>query len=160
MTANIKVDEDKLVERLQAHRINVELFGVGQAASIQEFAQELTHGESALIEGDDGSLIRVVDIVLLRIVEQKTKKILVEVGKTKNNGAQVVTKKRLPGTKRRPNDNIYTTARVVLTTLMNFPEEWFQLGDHELVEEEKPSSSYPALRTIYRKRIISVKVQA
>ena len=49
-------------------------------------------------------------------------------------------------------------ARIVLTTLMNMEEQWFSLGDHELVEEEKASASYPSLRTIYRKRIISVKM--
>jgi len=161
VTANIKVDEDKLIERLQAHKINVSKFGEGDAASIGEFCQELNHGESALVEDpDSGDLVRVVDIVLLRIVEKKSKKILVEAGKTKNNGKTTVLKKRLPGTKRRPNDNIYTTARTLLTTLMNFSEEWFALGDHELVEEEKASASYPSLRTIYRKRIISVKMNA
>jgi len=159
VTANIKVDEDKLVERLKSNKIDVSKFGEGDAASIQEFCQELNHGESSLVEDPEtGDLVRVVDIVLLRIVEKKSKKILVEAGKTKHNGATVVLKKRLPGTKRRPNDNIYTTARTLLTTLMNFEDEWFTLGDHELVEEEKPSASYPTLRTIYRKRIISVKM--
>lgn len=160
VTANIKIDEDKLIERLTAHNIDVSTFGQGVAASIQEFAQELTHGESALIEDDNNELVRVVDIVLLRVVEKKSKKILVEVGKTKNHGSTVVRKKRLPGTKRRPNDNIYTTARTVLTTLLNFDESWFTLGDHELVEETKSSASYPGLKTIYRKRIISVTVKA
>ncbi len=45
-----------------------------------------------------------------------------------------------------------------MTTLLNFKEEWFTMGGHELVEEEKGSSSYPMLRTVYRKRIIQVTV--
>lgn len=61
-------------------RLSVLIECTGVASSIQEFAQELTHGESALIEDDNGELVRVVDIVLLRVVEKKTKKILVEVG--------------------------------------------------------------------------------
>eukprot|EP00452_MALV-II_sp_L67-6_P000234 gene235-108_t len=157
VAANLKVHEDKLVELLEAHKIDVSKFGDGLAASIAEFAAELSHGESSLIEDEKGSLIRVVDIVLLRVMDVDSKKMLVEVSKQKPNG-QVVKKRRLPGLKRGPNDNIYGTARQMLTTLMGFEEDWFVLGHHELIEEEKPSESYPCLRTVYRKRFVSVKL--
>jgi hypothetical protein len=73
----------------------------------------------------------VVDIVLLRVFEPKSEMVLVETGKTKPTIADeddpsetpshtFVPKPRLPGTKRRPNDNIYSTARTILTTLMGF----------------------------------------
>merc|ERR1712224_748541 len=63
---------------------------------------------------------------------------------------------RLPGTKRRPNENIITTCRRILATMLKIEEDEvnLSLGQTELIEEEKDSPSYPGITTVYRKHIV------
>lgn len=65
--ANVKVDEDELKRQLEQHKVDTLQFGLEDAKTLHEFAQELARGESHLTVDSSGALVRVVDVVLLKI---------------------------------------------------------------------------------------------
>jgi hypothetical protein len=70
----------------------------------------------------------------------------------------VKSKFQLPGGKARPTENIYTTAKRITTVLLSIPEDRLLFGGYHTIVEEKPSPSYPGLKTVYRKHIVTAQL--
>merc|ERR1711865_518879 len=106
--------------------------------------------------GADGSLIRIVDVVVIKLIHSVTGSILVQTEQTFPNGEKIQLK-RLPGAKRRPDENQFLTARRILKRQLKVEENHVTLDASgvQVAEEEKESLAYPGLRTVYRKRVIT-----
>lgn len=67
---------------------------------------------------------------------------------------------RLPGTKKRPDENYFTTARRLLRRQLELDDVHVTLDKNlqNVVEEEQPSVAYPDIRTLYRKRYICAQI--
>jgi len=154
--APIGLNEEDLTTYLEKYKVDITKFGKDNAKTLMEFSSELLQGESSLCHGTDGSIIRVVDIVLLKIKNGENGKILVQAKQTYPDGKEVVLN-RLPGTKRRPDENQFVSARRIVKrqVMINDNHLTCDAGNVQAVEEEKPSLAYPGLRTVYRKRIVS-----
>jgi hypothetical protein len=62
---------------------------------------------------------------------------------------------RLPGAKRRPDENQFLSARRIIRRQLEIDENQVEFDIKvKNIEEEKSSSGYPGLKTVYRKRII------
>lgn len=159
VAAQIKMEEDSLVTLLQEHGINAaELYGKGEAKSLYEFSQEIARGESYL-QSDDGKLVRIVDVVLLKVKDSVSNKILLEVSRSNDKTGSSRKKEQLPGAKSRPNENIYATARRICNVLLGIRDEFLVFGGHTLIEEQTTSKGYPGMSTCYRKHIIDASVE-
>lgn len=90
--------------------------------------------------------------------EVVVKDILVESARIFQKTGAKKKNKQLPGGKSRPSENIYRTAKRVSDCMLGIAEGWIVWGAHTVIEEAKDSPSYPALKTIYRKHIISAKL--
>jgi hypothetical protein len=143
---------------LRANNVDPSLFGQGQAKTLQELSAELTSGESSLMASPQGELVRLVDVVLLKIFRAQRREVLV-VTKSKQHETEEVGLNRLPGSKRRPDENQFLAAKRVLSRQLLIGEDCVKLdqGVH-IVQEDKDSPSYPGLQTVYVKRIISVEL--
>jgi hypothetical protein len=152
--APIGLAEDALRQHLTSFGIDVSRFGQAGTRTLKEFSAELIRGEATLVQ-DGGTMVRVVDVVLLIISRGSTsEEILVQTEQVHSDGAKTVLN-RLPGAKRRPDENQFLSARRILRRQLEFDENQVQLNINvQNVEEEKSSSSYPGLKTVYRKRLI------
>jgi len=154
--APIGMEEEDLRKYFETNNVDISKFGTGQAKTLKDISAEMIKGESALMQGADGSVIRVVDVVVLKLVHSVTNSILVQTEQTFPNGDKVELK-RLPGAKRRPDENQFLTARRILKRQLKVEENHVTLdaAGVQVAEEEKDSLAYPGLRTVYRKRIIT-----
>jgi len=155
--APIGYDEETLKSFLEEHKIDPTQFGKGQTKTLKEFSNELIRGESSLMVEKNGAVLRIVDIVLLKLTKAGTSEILVETGEER---PEKIVHNRLPGSKRRPDENQFVTARRILRRQLMMGENYVNLHakDVQIMEEQKDSSSYPGLATIYRKRIIKGEI--
>jgi hypothetical protein len=160
--APIEIDEEALKKFLSGSKVDVANFGVGDAKTLHEFAEELSTSEASLTIAENGSVIRVVDVILLVLFRvsnnSKVKKeMLVEV-KTKRDKANVEKRTDwLPGTKLLFQESPFQAVNRLLERMLQIPEQYVSLNDQtiRIVEETKDSPSYPGLRTLYRKRYIT-----
>mmetsp|Transcript_2492 Transcript_2492/g.5454 ORF Transcript_2492/g.5454 Transcript_2492/m.5454 type:complete len:947 (+) Transcript_2492:91-2931(+) len=152
---------------LKANNIDPSAFGTAHTKTLQELSMELTTGESILMEMENGRVVRLVDVVLLKILKVNANggdEVLVVTAETDVNNIQNnpegVLVHRLPGTKRRADENQFLAAKRVLTRQLRVSENAVNLDANSIaiLEEEKDSPSYPGLRTVYRKRIISAEL--
>lgn len=152
--AVMKHSKESVQAHLQRFNIDTSKFGLDEARTLTEFANEMSQGESYLLE-QNGGILRAVDVVLLRVTSDDDK-ILLEKNVRYADG-RVIDTNRLPGIKRRPNENVYSAARRIIRTFLQLDEGFLQLkpGQVELIQESKESPSYPGVRTCYRKHIIS-----
>jgi hypothetical protein len=150
-----------LGRHLKANSIDPGQFGRGQAKSLQELSTELTSGESSLMVSPQGDLVRLVDVVLLKLMQGESREVLV-VTKERHeaNTTEEVGLNRLPGSKRRPDENHFLAAKRVLSRQLHISEDYVKLDEGEIhvVQESKDSPSYPGLRTVYLKRVISAEL--
>merc|ERR1719362_1823057 len=128
-------------------------FGEGK---MKAFSDELVKGEAALVPKPDGTLQRVVDIVILKVM--RGTEVLVEtqeIIKGKSN-----TLNWLPAVKRRPDENMYLAAKRCLQRCCGISENAvkFNTSTVLIAEEEKESQQFPGLPSLYRKRIITVNL--
>ncbi|CAE7649227.1 amt1, partial [Symbiodinium sp. KB8] len=73
-------------------------------------------------------------------------------GKTSNQA-------RIPGAKRRPDENQFLCARRILKRQLEIDENAVRISQEVgYIEEDRSSRSYPGLKTVYRKRIIKGEV--
>ena len=157
--AGMKMEEEGLKSLLEEHNINArEMYGKGQAKTLFEFAQEIGRGESYL-QSENGVLTRVVDVVLLKLEDPASKKILLETARCNEKTGSTKRKDQLPGAKARPNENIYATARRICSILLGLKDDYLVFGAHTLIEEESESSGYPGMLTCYRKHIIDARLE-
>ncbi|CAK0910668.1 unnamed protein product [Prorocentrum cordatum] len=152
--APIGLSEDALRLHLRSLGVDVTAFGQGTTKTLKEFSAELIRGESTLMQDQDGNIIRVVDVVVMMIVRAATGEVLVQTEQISPDGTTKVLD-RLPGAKRRPDENQFLSARRILRRQLEIDENQVQL-DQEVVnvEEEHASPNFPGLKTVYRKRII------
>jgi hypothetical protein len=129
------------------------------ARTLKEFSTELIKGESSLMEDANGRVMRVVDLIIMKIVNPGTMDVLVQ---TEQSFADQTKNQlnRLPGAKRRPDENQFLTARRLLRKQLKIDENNCQLEPKNVqyYEEEKTSSAFPGIRTVYRKRLIQANL--
>jgi len=157
--APIGLEEEELRRYFEANGIDLSKFGQGQAKTLKDISAELIKGESSLMNDNANgkvSVVRTVDVVVLKLVHSVTGSVLVQTEQTYPDGNKV-SLKRLPGAKRRPDENQFLTARRVLKRQLKVEENHVTLdaANVQVAEEEKDSLAYPGLRTVYRKRIIT-----
>jgi len=156
--APIGYDEETLKKFLADNGIDPSKFGDGQTRTLKEFSTELIKGESSLMKETNGTVLRTVDIVLLKLTKAGTNELLVETGEVRPEGT--IIRNRLPGSKRRPDENQFVTARRILRRQLMVSENNVNLHakDVQIIEEQKDSPSYPGLTTVYRKRLIKGEI--
>jgi len=154
--APIGLSEDELVKFLLENNVDPKQFGQNNTKSLKDFSNELLKGESSLMVQADGRLLRVVDIVLLKLSKEGTDDVLIEASEKFPDGRSSQLN-RLPGSKRRPDENHFVTAQRVLKRQLKMDENVVNLNskDVKVVEAMQESHSYPGLSSMYRKRIIS-----
>lgn len=156
---------DYLETLVKDHRIDISKFGVGQAKNLSALYHELGAHECCLLVRDD-SLIRLVDLVVLRIASADGR-FLVEAEQTFSDGRSR-TVQRLPAVMCRAKgkgiesamlevarileSELKTTSEVVSVDVMNSQEE--------VTVEMTYSQSYPGLQTIYRRFIFNARVSS
>jgi len=157
--APIGLEENELRRYFEVNKVDISKFGQGAAKSLADISVELIKGESCLMQDTDGSVLRVVDVVVLKLIHSVTGSILVQTKQTFPDNT-TVTLNRLPGAKRRADENQFLTARRILKRQLKIEENHVTLdaANVEVAEEEKESLAYPGLRTIYRKRIITANL--
>jgi len=152
--APIGLSEDALRLHLRSMGVDVTAFGQGTTKTLKEFSAELIRGESTLMQDQDGKIIRVVDVVVMMITKASTNEVLVQTEQVSPDGTKKVLD-RLPGAKRRPDENQFLSARRILRKQLEIDENQVQLEQEVVnVEEEHASPNFPGLKTVYRKRII------
>merc|ERR1711971_1166366 len=154
--AHVGFDEDQLEEFLAKSGVNKDDFGKEGAKTLKEFADELSRGEAALITRA-GKVVRVVDVVILKLV-RKSGEILCETEETVRGTKKKVN--RLPAVKRRADENQFYSAHRVLLGHLKVDTNSVVLDERHvgIIEEEKHSTSYPGITSVYRERIITATV--
>mmetsp|Transcript_75881 Transcript_75881/g.180306 ORF Transcript_75881/g.180306 Transcript_75881/m.180306 type:complete len:769 (+) Transcript_75881:82-2388(+) len=159
VSAPIGMNEDDMRNYLVNAKIDVELFGQNGAKTIKELSNETLKGECSITTNAAGDTIRVVDLVFLKIVDPVAGDTLVQTEQTHPNGERVVLN-RLPGAKRRPDENQYLTVRRILRRQLKIDENMVSIdpSSGEYYVDEKPPQGYPKISNVYRKRVITVKL--
>jgi serine/threonine protein kinase len=147
---------------LKEYGVKTDKFGVGNAKTFDEFQLELQGGSARLMldATKHKQAVRVVDIVLLRIVvgDGASVRYLVQTAETFPDGRSKADVNQLPGTKKEPHENTLATAKRVLESRLGIASstkiKWDFVGKESFEEEEGSSTSYPGVRTVYRKEII------
>lgn len=152
--APVGYEEDELAQLLTAHSIDVSQFGQGTNRSLEEFSTELVAGEAVLQQRNNGQITRIVDVVLLNLVKEDGS-VLVEVSETLKGSTQNLN--RLPGIKRRSDENCFLAAQRVLTQLLKIDENCVNISSEGVlfIEHEKESAAFCGLPTLYQKRFIN-----
>mmetsp|Transcript_11839 Transcript_11839/g.31935 ORF Transcript_11839/g.31935 Transcript_11839/m.31935 type:complete len:782 (-) Transcript_11839:162-2507(-) len=155
VNAAIGYSEEQLTAYLKEHGVDPTAFGQGHAKTLKEFSDELMTGGSTLMTQPDGKLIRVVDVVAVLINKHGTQEYLVEAAEKFKDGSTNQLK-RLPGKKRRPDENQFLAVQRVLRRQLKMDENFVTLDAKNVrfVEEEKTSVAFPGVLTLYRKRIL------
>jgi len=93
-------------------------------------------------------------------VNPGTGDVLVQTEQTFGDGTKNMLN-RLPGAKRRPDENQFLTARRLLRKQLKIDENNCILDAKgvQYYEEEKSSQAFPGVRTVYRKRLIRADLQ-
>jgi serine/threonine protein kinase len=154
-------DRNAIEATLKEHGVDVSLFGVGEAKSLQQLVAEVKSGSSKLMvdAAEYKKLVRVCDLVLLRLVYKSVsgvKKFLLEVGEKFPDGRVRKELNRLPGTKKDPHENTKMVTQRIQRDLLGMEgcKITFDFKSAVVVEEEENSKSYPGVRTVYRKVIV------
>jgi len=88
----------------------------------------------------------------------ETKETLVQTGQVWPDG-KTSNQARIPGAKRRPDENQFLCARRILKRQLEIDENAVRISQEVgYIEEDRSSKSYPGLKTVYRKRIIKGEV--
>jgi len=149
----VNYDEEELKALLEENHLDATAFanekGKGSMAKLEE---ELQIGEAVLSRGPDGRWMRIVEVVVLKIMKQNGD-ILVQAssqsqGRDKGGA-------RLPGCKRRQDENIFWAASRLMEN-MKINENLLKIDvpNMVMIDEQKPSEMYKNIPTIYRRRII------
>merc|ERR1712194_275184 len=106
----LPLDEDLLARYLERNRVDPSRFPV------EDFSRELMDGEATLETQPDGNLLRVVDVVVLRIVRQGIGDVLVEAKEINKSSEKAVD--RLPAAKLKPHENQFLAAHRILEQVL------------------------------------------
>lgn len=156
VNAPVGFDEEQMVRLLQQGGVDIEHFGEAGAKSFEEFATELTNGEATLEKQADG-IVRIIDVVAVKLT-RKGGAILVEASEVKDGNEKDL--RRLPAVKRRSDENQFLAAHRVLAKdlAMDNNEVTLNPDNVMVLTEQNDSPSYPGIKTIYRKHIISASI--
>mmetsp|Transcript_86208 Transcript_86208/g.222030 ORF Transcript_86208/g.222030 Transcript_86208/m.222030 type:complete len:794 (-) Transcript_86208:390-2771(-) len=153
------IDIGVFSQMLTEHNIDTTKFGVGKAKTLAELSEEVRSGTARLMldATEHKKLVRVVDVVVLRVCPQGQDSFLVETqevfpdGRTRENNF-------LPGEKKEPHENTQQAAQRILADFLGMQGHHVQLDLMKIrrIEEERPSPSYPGVTTVYRKEIVNV----
>merc|ERR1712039_765492 len=158
VTPPIGLEEEALCTYLTNLGVDIEKFGVDGSKTIKEFSAELIKGEATLMQDQQGRVTRVVDVVVLIIKRPNTGEILAQAEQILADKT-VIRLNRLPGAKRRPDENQFLSARRILRRQLDADENQVKFSEIvKFVEEEKSSPTYPGVSTLYRKRLINAEV--
>jgi len=153
--APIGLGEEALRRRLTNCGVDASKFGADGAKTLKEFSAELVKGESALLEDSSGRVVRIVDVVVVAISRNGGSELLVQTEQISSNGTSK-TLNRLPGAKRRPDENHFLSARRIIRRQLEIDDNRVAMDRAvQSVEEEMHSPFYPGLMTVYRKRLVS-----
>eukprot|EP00930_Biecheleria_cincta_P095298 TRINITY_DN87279_c0_g1_i1.p1 TRINITY_DN87279_c0_g1~~TRINITY_DN87279_c0_g1_i1.p1 ORF type:complete len:771 (+),score=157.91 TRINITY_DN87279_c0_g1_i1:64-2376(+) len=156
--APIGLDEEALTDHLKALRVDVTKFGVNGAKTLKEFSTELVKGETRLLQVEGGQILVITEVVMMVLQKQDTKEVLVQTSQLWPDGKQSDVP-RVPGAKRRPDENQFLCARRILRRQLEIDENAVILSqDVGYIEEDRASNAYPGLKTVYRKRVITGEV--
>ena len=102
-----------------------------------------------------GRLMRTLDIVVVRMRENNSKRMLVEAEHRLIDGRQIITN-RLPATKVRSGENVWGCARRLVETKLGLLDGNvnIRMGAEDIMEEEKESPSYPGLMSLNRNHFV------
>jgi len=158
--APIGLAEDDLAEVLQHNGADPSLFGKGAAKSLKDFSTELVKGEASLMAGVDGGLVRVVDIVLLKLVNPQASEMLVLSERT-HSGGEVDSTPGLPSAKRRPDENQFLTVKRILRRQLKIDENRVKINAKSVryYQEEKALPEFPGITTVFRRRVIAARLR-
>merc|ERR1711957_4973 len=158
--AGTGLSETELNKFITDAKIDVSKYGTGHAKTLKEFSDELLVGDATLSVQPDGTLSRVVDVVVLLLTRGIDGETLVETQEILPDGS-TVNLGRLPAIKRRPDENQFVAAQKLLKKKLRMDSIHVKLDseDVKIIEERKESPSYPGISTLYRKRIISGSVE-
>jgi hypothetical protein len=158
--APVGLNEEDLVNFLQKHKIDTTRYGVGQAKTLQEFSAELLKGDASLTTNNFGKPIRVVEPVLLKLIDERNGSVLVQAEQTYPSG-ETVKLNRLPGTKRRPDESHFLSARRIVQRHLKIDPNQVMIEADTVQEfdETKESAAFPGLLTLYRKRIVTANLE-
>jgi len=157
--------QDTVKTLLTKYKIDVSLYGQGAAKSLAKLAEDIKSGACRFMLDTTcrGKLVRVVDVVLLRVRysnsgakdKKGSGKILVQ-RKEKTSDGQEFESLGLPGTKLRPSEDKKEAVWRIMNTIIRMQDcdVEFNHGEGEIVQETEESKSYPGLQTIYRKHIV------
>ncbi|CAJ1372857.1 unnamed protein product, partial [Effrenium voratum] len=155
--APIGLDEEALREYLKTNGIDINQFGQNGTKSLKEFSSELIKGETRLLQVD-GEILVITEVVMLILTNSANKETLIQVGQVWPDG-KTSTQARIPGAKRRPDENQFLCARRILKRQLEIDENAVRISqDVGYLEEDRSSKSYPGLKTVYRKRVIKGEV--
>jgi len=156
--APIGLDEEGLTDYLKSMNVDISKFGVNGAKSLKEFSTELVKGETRLLQLDDGRILVITEVVMMVLQKQDTKEVLVQTSQVWPDGKQSDAP-RVPGAKRRPDENQFLCGRRILRRQLEIDENAVILSqDVGYIEEDRASNAYPGLKTVYRKRVIRGQV--
>lgn len=162
VTAPIGFSEEKLFSLLQAAHVDPAAFGARPGSkTLKELADESKRGDSSFVMEPDGRVLRVVDVVLLKLTKADGNEILVQTDEAPTadpDDKKVLS--RLPGHKLRPADNEFLVAQNILRKTLNVHEICVNLDadNVDLIVQAKISNSYPGLLTLYRQHVVSGEV--
>lgn len=153
----IGLDQEALSDFLRSQGVDPELFGENGTKTLKEFSEELTKGEATLSK-QGGTITRVVDVVVMKIVKPNGD-VLVSTEEVVNGQSKKL--ERLPAAKRRSDENQFLAAHRVITKVLQMDETYITIIANEvkMVEEEAASTSYPGVKTFYRKRVVTARLE-
>jgi len=159
----VGLNEEDLFQYLTDNNVDVSKWGEGTARSVAEFSEELVKGESALLRQESGRIVRVVDIVVLKLVKTSadgSTQVLREVEEKVSSKTSALD--RLPATKRRADEHPFAAARRMISKYLHMDNNTVTLDpdDVKVSQEEQESTSYPGLLSLYRKRYMQAVVVA
>lgn len=152
------VNEKSMVQLLQKHKVNTELFGSGEARTIAQLVTEVNSGETWLYEKPDrpGELRRYLEILIVK-VRNSHGAFLIETAHTFGEGRKRA-RNLLPATKVRPfEDKIWAVRRLLCELDIPFATARTRFGPRR--KEQTPSPSYPNIVTIYLKQVVEVELE-
>jgi len=152
--APLGMNDQMLQDLLESNNIDFSAFGKGQSKTFEELCEELRMGTARLHADPSGKVRRVCDIVLLHITDERGR-LLIESEQTFPDGSTKALN-RLPGEKRRPDENPFYTAWQIVSEHLKTDTCFVALGEYgvECFEEEKESVAFPGIATLYRKHLI------
>jgi len=154
VNAPLGMNDSVLQDFLQSNRIDISAFGQGQSKTFDELCEELRMGTARLHADSSGKVRRVCDIVLLHMTDDRGR-LLIEAEQTFPDGSTKALN-RLPGEKRRPDENPFVTAWQIVNEHLKTDPSFVALteSDVQCFEEEKESVAFPGITTLYRKHLI------